>query len=125
MSRNNAEDADGGDHYGLVADCPECDGLLIEESRSWPDDRVYVGLLCHDCSHSARAEGGSMELLDDIETSEELSNLRHEKIRWIDCRKCYGSGEVDKIGIESGKRCCRRCYGTGAIPRLPEVENVA
>lgn len=125
MSENSPRSDGVTDHYGLVAECPECDSILIEETRVWPDDRVHVGLLCHDCSHSARAEGGSMEPLDEVETSEDLTDLRIEKIQWIDCRKCHGAGEVDKIGIQSGKRSCPRCYGTGAMPRLPEVENAA
>jgi ssDNA-binding Zn-finger/Zn-ribbon topoisomerase 1 len=125
-SETDAQPATGGGQQQrphLVADCPDCDGQLVEEHRTWPHERVHVGLICHDCDTSARVEWpqGDQPQQEDV-TEGTAPGLRVASVAWIDCPHCRGRGTVEEVGISTERVGCPRCYRTGSVPRVVETD---
>lgn len=104
-------------HVAFIASCPECDGRMLEYSRSLGGEERHVGFECEDCSNSGhlRHEFGGGDPLDDPKTVDNVTDIQHGLIAWRDCPNCHGGGWTESAGIMSERVPCSRCHTTGSV----------
>lgn len=115
-------------HHGIVGECTECGGQMIEHSRSWPNDDCHIGLLCEDCDAEGKIvyEMGEEQPTDDPGVCDGVTGMEMKEIHWIDCPRCYGGGWIedplcDLTAAMNGRDTpCPRCHTSGSVPRIVE-----
>lgn len=120
--------------YGIVGECTECGGQMVEHTLSLIDGTGYVGLLCEECNAEGRIEyevGGENPWADPSVRAG-VSETTVKSIRWVRCSDCDGDGWVldcfDDLCHAQG-RCmhdtevvCPECHGSGNVPRVCETD---
>lgn len=111
---------------GVVGDCVDCDGQMVEVSLSKADVLGYVGLECQECGETGEIvyRMGEDNPWENPSRSEGVENTTIKHISWIDCQRCDGHGEImDPIcdlrrAMNGREHTCPNCRGSGRSPRI-------
>lgn len=116
--------------HGLVGECEECGGLMVEIWLTHPENRGRAQLRCQDCGKQAKIEyvRGKENPWQNPSVQEGVVDVTVEEVTWVDCFRCRGSGEIvgfiDDIChargecMHNGNDACPRCHGDGQVPRI-------
>jgi len=116
--------------HGIIGECTECGGQMIEHSLSHIDGTGHIGLLCEDCGAEGQIEYemGEEQPWDDPSVCEGVTDMSVAEINWIDCPRCYGGGWVEdpvcdlSAAMNGRDTPCPRCHTSGSVPRIVEDE---
>ena len=106
--------------HTFVGDCIACGGRMREVSVTIASDERTVSFECPDCARSGRLAHPIDAGIDEPTHRTGVENIRGGWVRWIDCRRCHGSGRVlvavcDLQRAMGRDEPCPRCGGRGTV----------
>ncbi|WP_181691378.1 hypothetical protein [Natronomonas sp. LN261] len=106
--------------HTFVGDCPACGGRMLEVSVTIASDERTISFECIDCAHRGRVAHTFAAGIDEPIQQVGVEAVRSGWVRWIDCRRCHGSGRVlatvcDLQRALGRDESCPRCGGSGTV----------
>lgn len=112
-------------HHGLVGECLECGGRMVEHWVTHGSDGVgRIGLRCEDCDGEGRVKYqiGEENPWKDPSVCEGVADMRVAEIRWHDCQRCNGFGWIEdpicdlRRAMNGREHPCPVCHTSGSTP---------
>lgn len=125
---------DGGYDHGIVGECIDCGGRMIEHAVGSSTLMRTITLVCQDCHTSGliRYEVGGENPWQDPREIEGVTDTSVEPINWIECANCHGSGWVvgciddichaRGVCMHDGNDPCPECHTSGQVPKIVETD---
>lgn len=116
---------------GIVGECTDCGGQMIETSLTHGDERGIVQLECQGCGTTGRIEYVLQEVnpWENPSEQEGITDTTVAGINWILCPRCHGHGWVEdplcdlQRAMNGRDTPCPECHTSGRVPRVVDDDS--